>query len=282
MSSGFDIGGLRCFPSAREPDTWNYVPVAADLQRDEAGRPMLALTDSGSGAYLLFTARWSADAAALEALRTEIASRTGSPDPAAIRLSFAQVSEPVCLALLGDGRGAFDTAATSATSGYPPYHAVFQLFLETERLARVRAALCGQAGFLAVEYRAELAVPVRARGTFTAPPDLFAWIRSHGAVAEGDLADLLEEAVREDHARVVVDVPEPHAGKLVPAIYRRILGEAAATVKRGLDGGLPGAIDIALTLDQTVDESIRAQADLGALLAAAGTRMLPGGQDAAN
>lgn len=283
MASWFVFRSLRCFPLTHEPGTWAYVPVAADLQRDDIGRPMLTLADLGSTAYLLFTASWSADEADLKALRTEIASRKGSLDEASIRLVFAPISSLTCHALLGDGEGAYETVATSETSGYPPYHAVFNLFLEGERLGRAKTSLSGRPGFLAVDFQANISVPVRGQGTFTAPADLFDWIRDRGAVAEKNLADLLEEAVRENRARILVDVPDSYAGDITPALYGRILTTAAAAVGRKLNRGPPGAISITLTLDQSVDESIHAYADLGTIVAVAGNQaLLLGGRDAAD
>src|SRR4051812_29083903 len=102
MSPGFEFRGLRCFVSENDPALWEYVPLCADVQRDENHTPILVFVDLGPSAYLLFTARWEAQEGDLEALREELATRTGTQGAGHIRLSFAPVGQPQCNLQTGD------------------------------------------------------------------------------------------------------------------------------------------------------------------------------------
>src|SRR5262249_48967621 len=151
--------GLHCVRASREKWHWFYLPGRPDVQRDTAGAPQLTIVDAGTVGYLVFTATWGASARDLESLRDQIAVRLSESSAARVVLSFAPVSAPRCHALVGPGGGAFETVASSETSGIPPYDAVFNLALRGEHLESARGACQGRAGLLAVEYVAKRQVP---------------------------------------------------------------------------------------------------------------------------
>lgn len=260
---------------------WCYLPDRPDLRRDTEGAPQLTAVDAGASAYLLLTATWDAPAADLEALRQEVALRIAEPSPARIRLTFAPVSEPRCAVLVGDGAGSFETVATSATSGVPPYDAVFSLALSGDQLVAGRGAREGRTGLLAVEYVAGLPATVTGHATLTAATGpLTTWLRAHEH--EQDLIDLLEEAVRQGLAAVTVEAPDPHVGELATTLYDRVLAEAARALPNWLDHQVPGDLRVSVTLEQQAEEPVRAFADIGSIVAGASTRAAPGGPHAAD
>lgn len=231
-------------------------------------------------AYLLFTATWAAPDADLEALRQELAVRLDEPSPARIRLAFAQVTEPRCAVLAGDGGGSFDTVATSTTSGVPPFDAVFNLALSGDRLAVV-GARAGRPDLLALEYAAGLSATVGGTATFTAETDrLAAWLAARPEVPNP--VTVLDEAVRAGLAVVTVDAAEPHLGALTTTLYDRVLAEAARALPNWLGHQVPGDLRASVSLEQLVEEPVRAFADIGSIVAGASTRAAPGGLHAAD
>jgi len=241
------------------------------------------VVEAGEVVYLLFAATWSAPDADLEALRQELAVRLDEPSPAAIRLSFAQVTEPRCAVLAGDGGGSFETVATSMTSGVPPYDSVFNLALSGDRLAVV-GARAGRPDLLALEYTAGLSATVGGTATLTAETDrLAAWLAARPEAPNP--VTVLDEAVRAGLAVVTVvtvDGAEPHLGALTTTLYDRVLAEAARALPNWLDHQVPGDLRASVSLEQLVEEPVRAFADIGSVVAGASTRAAPGGLHAAD
>src|SRR5262245_15232901 len=152
MQPAFDFVDLRCFADPSDARTYYFLPIVPDLRRDPQQRPLITMIDVGSSGSLMFTATWDPNAESVEALRRDIARGHHEPDTSRIRLAFAPLTSLECHALLGDGRGSFQTVATSATSGMPPYDALFSLNVTGERLGQVRSAMRGEPGFLGIEY----------------------------------------------------------------------------------------------------------------------------------
>jgi hypothetical protein len=230
--------------------------------------------------YLLLTATWGAPDDKLAALQTRIATQTAIPSPDFVRLAFASVASPRCDALVGDGTGSFAVVASSATSGTPPYDALFNLTLREDQLASARAATAGQPGRLAVEYQALLPARVHATATFTAAGvALEDWIAAYGGGP--DLVELLDTAVQEGVARVRLDACEGDPGLITTELYVRLLDEVARTLSRH-DPAIPGDVTVTATLEKRVTEPVTAFADIGSIIAAEPGRTPSGGQHAAN
>ena len=275
----FDFRGLRYFPSA--DDASYFLPRQPGLQSDTDGRPMLTMVDLGASAYLLFTGRWAASEHDLSALRSEIAIRDHEPVDQ-IKLSYAPITSPRCNALIGDGGGSFQTIATSKTSGVPPYDAVFNLFLENDRLAHAKAGLRGEQGFLGIEYLAELPVPMKATATLRARAHhLLPWLRARCGSAH-DLSQLLIEAVEAQVAEVVIDTLDLPDSELTVELYNKVIAQAAQMLSRWIDQDAPGDINVAVTIDKNVNEPVRAFADIGAIVSTASTQAIRGGENAAS
>lgn len=281
MPSNFDFRGLHCTPVAGEERSWYYLPRQPDVRRDAMGAAQLTLVDTGVTAYLLFTATWAAPEEDLEALRQALVVRLGEHGPERIRLSFAPLGDVRCAVLVGDGTGSFETIAGSATSGLPPYDAVFNLVLTGSRTAAARGAAAGRTDLLALEFEANLGVPVAGSATLTASREKLRTLLLAGN-GEGEPHQLLEEAVRLGLAAVTVDVPDPYVGLLATTLYDRVLAEAARALPNWLDHQAPGDLEVSVTLEEQVKEPVRALADIGSIVARASTRAAPGGLHAAD
>lgn len=154
----FDHEGVRCY--ADGPGRYRYVPGAPLPERDDDGRVAVNLIDTGSLAMLTVGSEWVVRDDVLGAIRAEIlASR---PDLIAVDLRPApvEVREARLVHRLGDSR---EVLASSGSSGFPPFSAVFSVTLQGERREAVRAALMGGAGAVEVEYLVGLPPAARAR-----------------------------------------------------------------------------------------------------------------------
>ena len=272
--------GLQLFELPSEPNTYHYLPTRPDLRRDALGQPLTSIIDAGTKGYLMLSVAWEAERKAFEALHQKFVAQNSQLRPADIRLVFAPVSSVRCRVLLADDCGGFQALASSNTSRVPPYDAVFSLELQGEQLAKARAALLGEPGNLAIEYCAELGMPVKGTATFAArSADLAPWLAEADA---NDVLALLEEAVQHKAARVTVNVPDQHTSHLTVPLYERLLQRTAEQMRRWLTETIPDHINVTVRLDERVSESVCAFADVGELVSHDTVRAAAGGPDAAS
>jgi hypothetical protein len=161
--NGWNVtGSVRWRVSARDADTVEYLPVGPSPVRLDTGRPAAMLLQGGGGFHLQLQAQWDPPAEALEALREARRRITGRSPRLSPPMSL-EVSEAVLET--GEGRGAWREVQRVATSGYPPYGAVFAIGFDEADGALAAGALRGEPGRLAVRFPArasELALDVRA------------------------------------------------------------------------------------------------------------------------
>lgn len=149
---GFDFDGLHCFQSPDDAELFYYVPGDPGPEVDAQNRPTLLMLVSSTGAILQLGAHWKAEADRLEALRNELVKRHPDIDPGAIRLSASAAAVQKVTVGLGDGSGRFEELQSSASSGFPPFTAIFNIRLTGEQKDRAIAALNGRSGFLRIAY----------------------------------------------------------------------------------------------------------------------------------
>jgi hypothetical protein len=272
MQSTFIFRDLRCYVDPADARSYYFLPSAADVRRDGNGQPMITVLDTGSSGYAMFTATWGAAPGSVDALRRDIADGHRDPDASHIRVAFAPVSAPQCHALLGDGSGTFQTIGTSATSGLPPYDALFNLAIPPDRLAHVTRGLNGERGFLAIEYLADLLVPSTASAAFRSQSSsLLAWLRARRG-SDTPMRALLEEAVELGLATVTVEAPDHADGQMAMELFDRVLTQAAQAAPRWITEGDSGHLEIEAVVDRNVREPVRAFADIGGIIASAPAR----------
>jgi hypothetical protein len=281
MDNSSEFRGLRFFPSATE-EAWYFLPRRPDVQRGADGRPLLTLVDMGAEAYVLFTATWAAPAGDLQALREEIGRRyprAGNP----VTVGYAPIASARCDALIADGHGTFQAVASSATSGYPPYDAAFNIHLRGDRLEHAKAALHGESGHLAVEYGGQLGLRTGARATLRASAaPLAAWLQAQDARDRASLREALERAIRAGIARVVIEAPDPAAGMLAAELYERVLDRATDLITALPRQPSMGDLQVSAELERDTPQPTSAFADIGALVQAEATATPTGGDDAAD
>lgn len=145
-----DILGVWVAP-ADEAATWHYRARSPGLASGADGRPQFNLMSVGSVVMLALTSAWGVSAATLDAIRVELAGRAQLPLER-VTLRQAPVTVDGASLMLGDGQGAYVALAHSKSSGVPPYHAAFNVMLDGEQAAKVRKALQGEHGWMAVRY----------------------------------------------------------------------------------------------------------------------------------
>lgn len=171
---GSDFHGIHYYRSKVDQETFFFLPEGPTAQKDPRGKPTLSLIVSDQGAILQLGAQWAADDQLLLKLKEHLA-RHFHLDQSLIRLSPAPLSIEKVVLALGDGAGQFDELATSSSSGYPPYSAIFNVRLTAEQKAQAIAALNGRQGFLTVTYRGLLSTPGQSPVPIERSTDVSAW-----------------------------------------------------------------------------------------------------------
>jgi hypothetical protein len=151
MPGGFAIEGVYVYP-AGEPFTYYVLPMAASAELDPGGNPALLLVPTGTGGLLQLGARLAMEDAALERVRQRLAEQQASEDRALVRLSPAPLQVDAARLMIATSDANWTELARSATSGYPPYNAVFAVQLTSHQCAAAIAAVQGREDFLQVVY----------------------------------------------------------------------------------------------------------------------------------
>jgi hypothetical protein len=183
-----------------------------------------------STSMLQLGTKWWVDEETQAALRDAIHTRYPALDPSQIELRPAPVSVDRVSLDVGDGSGnRFDELATSPSSGFPPYQAVFATQLKPDAAARAANAVAGGANYVRVSYHVSASVPLPAT------------IHIAGDVS-GDLAALpLDASLDDARTRIAAGID---AGRLsvtrsdtagVPeAFWARLLAQAQETAAQDL------------------------------------------------
>lgn len=141
---------LYYYASPENEQMFYYLPATPLPETDLNGEPTAMLWLLSDTSRLQIGVRLSAEDAQLEALRQELATRQNT-EPALIQLSPAPVSvRQVMLVLMENGDRTL--TKTGASSGYPPYSAVFQVALTDAQAAQVSAAFGGRQDSLLITY----------------------------------------------------------------------------------------------------------------------------------
>ena len=143
----FDIDGIRFAPSD-DAATLFYLPAAATPELDAAGRPTLSIFRMPQATTLQLGAHFDLDAATLAALPARLAAQV--PALATARLQPAPMTvRKAAVVLAGDAE---TELASSTSSAFPPYAAIFNITLTPAQAAQVISAVGGRRGVLFVDY----------------------------------------------------------------------------------------------------------------------------------
>lgn len=176
-SASADFQGLHYYRSADDPQTFYFLSEQPTPQRDPRGRPALSLVASDQGALLQLGVNWGADNQQLLDLKQHLAAQFRL-DPVLIRLAPAPLAIEQVVLAVGDGAGHFDELATSSSSGYGAYAAIFNVRLTTAQKERVVAALGGRQRFLTVTYRGQVTLAERSPVAIERSTDVGDWFAS--------------------------------------------------------------------------------------------------------
>lgn len=238
VPKGFEFQHVYCFPNTEQPLSYYYLPLQIQPQRDADGTPMVNLVSVGTGGFLQLSVSWDAPSALLDALRQEIAQRETLDNPAELRLAFAPITLQQVSLLLGTGGETFDAIATSKSSGFPPYTALFSVQLNAEQQAQVAAALNGRENFLQVEYNAILNGFAEASATLTgdASAVIAQFKGSRRILNHHEVQAILEQAITSDQLQITVDASNTASAQLIDRVKTQTLTQSVDLLLRFLQG----------------------------------------------
>jgi hypothetical protein len=149
-------------------DAWTYVSVAPWPQLSPDGTPMISVLAAGDLAFVQLSAQLDPPGSSLEQARAALA---GHREAASITLtSGVSAVTSVEVAVTADDEPR--VVATSASSGYAPFAAVFSIQATADDREAFEAALHGESGRVAITYNA-----VTDRGPVRLSADLADWTR---------------------------------------------------------------------------------------------------------
>ena len=224
----FDINGVHCYPLGST--SFCCVPGAPVPERDPGGRPTLSLWLIPPKARLQLGSQWSLGPAETTAIRAELAHRSGV-GPAEIQLTSTPLQvDDVALVLVDQDRVSHDLA-TSASSGFPPFSALFTVALEEDVAPLVVSAVNGARDRLFVEYRARVAtstpLELSAAGDITAEV-----IAARPPLTLQDAASVVRQALSASHLTITRTGPEGVPEEVWSPLQDRLLAAVAEDVQR--------------------------------------------------
>lgn len=152
-SSLFELDGIALFAD-EHAGVMRYVPAAPTPQLDPLGRPAVTVVCTPRAVMLQLGAQFALSSADLAKLQARLADvkgiRHAELQPALINISVAAL-------MLADQRGLLSDVATSRSSRFSPFNAVFSRSFSGDQGASVVGAVGGRSGILFVEYRFALA-----------------------------------------------------------------------------------------------------------------------------
>ncbi|RAJ96065.1 hypothetical protein LX87_03815 [Larkinella arboricola] len=227
------FNGLRYFKNPDEENGYYYLPEQPKPQTDPDGKPTLSLIVMGGNGFLQLGTVWEADAVTLEELRSHIANERNEP-AAAIQLNFAPVEVEKVEVVLKTGSEE-KVLATSSSSGYPPFSAIFSAAVTKDDQNAVVAALHQQKDVLRVDYhtvrQTDESVTVTIRGRIQQAPDGLAENASLQECKEWVVA-----AVASETLHMVKTGSKKASGELWQTAEEEALEAAAEQVSRYVRG----------------------------------------------
>ena len=156
-----NLGDVLIWPAPGAERRFHFLPFAPAIARNPDGSDQVSLIDVGDMAFFQLATHWSVPEARLEAIRADIEAVI---EDAPVLLSFAPIEDVRAELFVGEGDAPL---ASAATSGMPPYAAMFSQQLEGDAKATVEAGLAGQRGRITVRYHAMLALSQSAEIAFS-------------------------------------------------------------------------------------------------------------------
>lgn len=197
---------LYCFRHPSDANQFYYLPGDPAPQRDSRGNPAVSLMATSDFAMLQVSSQWQVTDSQLDALKADLQSQTNIPADA-LRLAPAPVQIEAVELRLTTSTGESEVLATSKSSGYAPFSAVFSVTLSAEQKAQAIAALGGRADLLWVSYRGWVDLPLA--GEVVIEGEVAAELRSLGPEpSEAAVRERLEGAIAQGRLTLTETFPD--------------------------------------------------------------------------
>jgi hypothetical protein len=168
LPNSFDFRGCHFYQSDDDRQTFYYLPGEPTPERSPSGEPTLTFLVTDQSALLQLATRWEVENSVIDSVPIEIRNRFPDIDPGQVRFSPAPVSIESVSLMLTTGDEAEKALATTTSSGFPPYAALFNVTLTPAQKAQVASALNGRKGLLKVVYKSSLTLGVSAEASIMA------------------------------------------------------------------------------------------------------------------
>jgi hypothetical protein len=146
----FDIEGVHVAARPGDPSTLLYLPATPAPELDTSSKPTLSILKMPQSTVLQLGARFALPPNGEAALLRTIAAQY--PALAQAKLQPAQVKVTKAAVLLADEKGSTAELATSPSSAFPPYTAIFSIKLSPAQAAQAISGVGGRRGVLFVDY----------------------------------------------------------------------------------------------------------------------------------
>jgi hypothetical protein len=238
IPNGFEFQRVCCYPNPDQPLSYYYLPLQIQPQRNAGGTPTINLISMGTSGYLQLSVSWEAPSETLEALRQEIAQRENLDNSAVLRFAFAPATVQQVSLLLSNEDESWEAIATSRSSGFPPYTALFSVQLNAEQQTQVAAALNGRKNCLQVEYRASLSGLAEALATITGnASSIIAQLKDRrGILNQDEVQEVLKQSIDEGELQLTVIASEDALPDLIEQVSSHALSQGAEILLRFLQG----------------------------------------------
>ncbi len=171
LNGGFLFQSLYVYPNdSGESDAraYRYLPLEPQPETSPQGHPTVLCIPTETGGFLQMGTHLGSTEASIEALRLKLAACLKLDDTAGIDLQPGELRVSGARLQIGSGAdlskpSVWEDLASSTTSGFYPFTALFHLQLNADQQTAVTAALSGQRGFLQVRYDAVVIIPAQAK-----------------------------------------------------------------------------------------------------------------------
>ncbi|MBD1869480.1 hypothetical protein H6F95_19695 [Cyanobacteria bacterium FACHB-471] len=259
IPNGFEFQRVYCYPNPDQPLSYYYLPLQIQPQRSADGTPMINFISMGTSGYLQLSVSWEAPSETLDALRQEIAQRENLDNPAVLRFAFAPVTVQQVSLLSNEGER-WEAIATSSSSGFPPYTALFNAHLNAEQQTQAAAALNGRKNCLQVEYHAFLNGVAEASADITGnAANVIAQLKDRrGTLNQDEVQEVLKRSIDEGELQLTVITSEDASPQLIEQVSTHVLAQGADLLLRFLQGEerIPDITHFRVTVSKTEPRQI--------------------------
>ena len=250
--------------NSEDPATFFYTPGQPSPELTPAGSPAASLVGTGDGGFFQLGTHWDLTMSQLNDLQQYLRSKFPDLTSAPILRPDSVSVDDVKLVLQMPDRSS-SVLATSASAGYPPYAAVFDVELDGAHFAQTSMALSGRENVLKVQYQISGQSAVSCTATISG--DVRQDVQELDSESDFDTCrSRIESAIADGRIQVTVSGDQASA-ELRDRTISKAKDYAARTLQRmlaGTDSSLDAAHLLAsVTLSDTKPVKLLREADVG-------------------